>query len=137
MKNALMIRFNTPNAQGHSKVHVTACDGFMAIYDYDINRSREENAASAAQKAFAGLGMSADFELGKLPNFHYCATQVAERFVKARDAVILTRQAISKGENNGNPHARAWGQAITDLTDGVQADGFAKEYTAAVMRGSN
>lgn len=135
MKNALMIRFNIPNAAGFSKIHVTACDGFLAIYDFDGNLNLDQNAHAVAQKAFAALGLSADFEVGKLPNLHYCATQVPERFVKARDAVILTRQAISKGENNGNPHTRVWGQAITDLTDGVQANGFANEYARMVIEG--
>lgn len=137
MEKVLKIRMTIPNGKGLCKIHVTGQNGFMAIYDFDADINMDENAQIAAIKACAVLGLSADVQVGKVCAGEYCAMPVPERFVKARDAVILTRQAISKGENNGNPHARAWGQAITDLTDGVQADGFSKEYTAAVMRGSN
>lgn len=55
--------------------------------------------------------------------------QIPEVFVKAREAVLATRLAIVKGQNNGNPHSREYGQKVTALTDGGgPLEGEFKEY---------
>lgn len=54
---------------------------------------------------------------GDLPNGDVVFTFIPLEYEKAMQAVFETRLAISKGENNGNPHGRPWGKAVTYLTD--------------------
>lgn len=54
---------------------------------------------------------------GDLPNGDVVFTFMPMAYHKAKQAIFETRLAIAKGENNGNPHGRPWGKAVTYLTD--------------------
>lgn len=126
---AISIKFTTPTATRGARVIASVASGKGSFtYGYNHELSTEENAAAAARSALVDLGWEGDFVLAELGGASYVATLIPERYLKARDAVIAVRRAMSEGDLHGNPHAKEWGQKITDLTDGVQKGGFASEY---------
>lgn len=64
---------------------------------------------------------------GDLPNGDVVFTFMPIEYHRAKQAIFETRLAIAKGENNGNPHGRPWGKAITQLTDG-EVGAFNADY---------
>lgn len=138
MATAIKITFTTPSRSRGARVKAFARGAAMATIGYDHSLNLQGN-AEAALAAFlltnSEWGSASDWALGDIGDSDFVAVLIPRRYIKARDAVLLTRQAISQGENNGNAHAKTWGQAITDLTDGVQPDGFASAYTNLVMKG--
>lgn len=132
---AIVINFTVPT--GTSAARITAeCQGACPIVaEYAPELTLEQNAKQALDCfILTNPNWAGEWALGSFDG-GFIAVMVPERFVKARDAVILTRRAISSGESNGNAHCKPWGQAITDLTDGNQGQAFASEYAAAVLRG--
>lgn len=138
MATAIKISFTTPSATRGARVKAFARGAAMATVGYDHAFDLEGN-ARIALAAFlltnSEWGNLSDWTMGNLGDSDFIAVLIPRRYIKARDAVLLARQAISHGENNGNAHAKAWGQAITDLTDGIQPDGFSGHYTKLVLNG--
>lgn len=138
MATAIKISFITPSSSRGARVKAFASGAAMATVGYDHALDLQGN-AEAALAAFlltnSEWGSASDWALGTMGDSDFVAVLIPRRYIKARDAVLLARQAISQGENNGNAHAKAWGQAITDLTDGIQPDGFSGHYTKLVLKG--
>lgn len=134
MATAIKITFTTPSGTRGARVKATALGGKMVTAGYDHSLTLQGNAEMALD-LFLAENPWGEYSLGNIGDSDFVAVQVPRKFIKARDAVLITRRAISQGEHNGNPHCKAWGQAITDLTDGVQPDGFSSEYSALVMKG--
>lgn len=132
---AIQIQFTTPTATRGARVKAFGQGATIVMVGYDHGLTLEENAQAALDVfLLENPSWAGEWVLGSVGN-DFVAVMIPKRFVQARDAVILTRRAMSAGENNGNPHAKPWGQAITDLTDGNQGPAFAAEYCAAVARG--
>lgn len=131
---AIKIKFTTPTASRGARVLASAArtkESFSYSYNHEL--STEQNAEAAARSAIIDLGWGDhDFVLAELDSGTYVASIIPARYIKARDAVIAVRKAISQGDLSGNPHCKEWGQKITDLTDGVQPGGFALEYTRSI-----
>ena len=139
MATAIKITFTTPSSSRGARVKAFARGAAMATVGYDHALDLEGN-ARVALAAFlltnSEWGSLSDWAIGNLGDSDFVAVLIPLRYIKARDAVLLTRQAISQGENNGNAHAKRWGQAITDLTDGIQPGGFSAAYSNLVLKGS-
>lgn len=133
---ALKISFTTPTNTHGARIKVSALQATKR-YGYDHCLSTDDNVEAAAKQFMVDMQWPGELSIGNLGDGVYVATVIPRRFIKARDAVILARRAISQGENNGNVHCKQWGQAITDLTDGVQRDGFAAEYATHVANEGN
>lgn len=132
---AINIKFMTPTASRGARVKAFAIGAGMVSLPYDHELDNAQNAEAAlAEFLIKFPSWKGEWVIGAQEH-DYVAVMIPERFVKARDAVILTRRAISAGENNGNPHCKPWGQAITDLTDGNQGKAFTAEYANAVAKG--
>lgn len=138
MATAIKITFTTPTAARPARVKAFAIGAKMVSFSYDGRATNLQNAEQALAKFLEENNWDAVYELGAIGDGDYVAVQIPQRFIKARDAVIATRRAMSRGEHNGNPHCKPWGQAIADLTDGVSIrDGFSREYSEYVMREVN
>ena len=139
MATAIKITFTTPSATRGARVKAFARGAAMATVGYDHGLDPQGN-AEAALAAFlltnSEWGSASDWTIGSMGDSDFVAVLIPRRYIKARDAVLLARQAISHGENNGNAHAKVWGQAITDLTDGIQPDGFSSAYSNLVLKGA-
>lgn len=139
MATAIKITFTTPSSKSGARVVAKAQGAAMTRVGYDHGLTLEEN-ARAAVAAFlvtnSEWGNISDWAIGSMGDSDFVAVMIPRRYLLARDAVLLTRQAISQGENNGNAHAKRWGQAITDLTDGIQPDGFSSAYSNLVLKGA-
>lgn len=132
---ALMIKFTTPTSTRGARVKVQA-GSHSKTYAYDHELTTVGNVHGCVKQFLSDMHWVEEvYEIGSFGDGNFCAVAVPRKFLKARDAVILARRAISAGENNGNVHCKPWGQAVTDLTDGVQPDGFAVEYASAVAQG--
>lgn len=134
MATAIQIKFTTPSGTRGARVKAFAAPGKTVMLAYDHELSHQQN-AEAALHAFLCENHWGEYTIGSLGNGDFVAVKLPEKYGKARNAVLITRRAISQGEHNGNPHCKAWGQAITDLTDGIQPDSFSSEYSALVMKG--
>lgn len=132
---AITIKITTPSASRGARVKAFAIGGGIVTIGYDHGLDAQGNAEAALNAFLAERpDWAGEWAIGSI-DCDYVAVMIPRRFVQARDAVILARRAISAGENNGNPHAKPWGQAITDLTDGNQGAAFAAEYCSAVAKG--
>lgn len=131
---AIMIKFTTPSASTGARVKL-ACGSHKAVYGYDHSTDTVGNARACVKQFLSDLNWDYEYEVGSLGDGSYCAVMIPERYIKAADAVVGVRRAISRGDLNGNPHSKQWVQSITDLTDGGQKDGFAVQYAAAVAQG--
>lgn len=131
---AIKITFTTPTATKPARVVASiARTGNKFEYAYNNELSTEQNAEAAARSAISDFGWgNVQFVLAELDSASYVASIIPLRYIRARDAVIAVRKAMSQGDLHGNPHAKQWGQQITDLTDGVQRDGFASEYARSI-----
>jgi hypothetical protein len=131
---AIKIKFTTPTASRGARVVASAArikESFSYAYNHEL--STEQNAQAGARSAILDLGWGEhDFVLAELDSATYVASIIPDRYIKARDAVIAVRKAVSRGDLNGNPHCKEWCQKITDLTDGIQPGGFALEYTRSI-----
>lgn len=134
MATAIKITFTTPSGTRGARVKATALGGKMVTAGYDHSLTLQGN-AEMALGLFLAENPWGEYSLGNLGDSDFVAVLIPRRYLKARDAVLLARQAISHGENNGNAHTNAWGQAITDLTDGIQPDGFSADYSKLVLKG--
>lgn len=126
-QQAITIKFRTPTATRGARVSASSPAGARE-YAYAHELTTEENAHAAARSFIEDMGWNEEFVIGSTGDASYVAVMLPTRFAKARDAVIKVRKAMSQGDLHGNPHCKQWGQAITDLTDGIQKDGFAAEY---------
>ncbi len=124
---AIIIKIKTPTNTKGARI-VVSMDGVSKEYNYCHALDTEANAMAGVRSYMEYRGLEGDFALGENGSASYVAVMLPPRYVKARDAVIAVRRAMSQGDLHGNPHAKQWGQQITDLTDGVQKDGFAREY---------
>lgn len=138
MATAIKITFTTPTAARPARVKAFAIGAKMVSFSYDGRATNFQNAEQALVKFLEENKWNAVYELGAIGDGDYVAVQIPERFIKARDAVIATRRAISRGDLFGNPHCKEWANKVTDLTDGISIrDGFSREYSEYVMREVN
>ena len=117
---AIITKYQGPTYTKGSRVKATCDAGSITLqWDHALNTQENHEVAAAALRVKLGWGTETHGELisGQLPTGAFCHVFMPKEYVKAREAVMLTRLAISKGENNGNPHGRPWGKAITELTD--------------------
>lgn len=133
MATAIKVTITTPTSVRGVRVKATGPGFKIASLGYDHELSLIGNAQAALEVFLVENRIPMDYELAPLGNGDFVAVQIPERFIKARDAVIGVRRAISRGDLSGNPHTKQWVQAITDLTDGNQGPAFTNEYAAAVM----
>lgn len=138
MATAIKVTFTTPTAARGARVKAFAIGAKMVTLGYDHDLGNFQNAEAALAAFLKENNWDATYELGALGDGDYVAVAIPSRFLKARDAVIGARRAISRGDMSGNPHSKQWVQEITDLTDGVSVrDSFSREYSEAVLREVN
>lgn len=131
---AIITKYYGPTNTRGSRIKAKAAAGF-AWHSWDHELTADENHRAAAEKLCKALGwIPAETNAyttlvqGQLPDGTNVFTFIPECYEKAKQAVFESRYAISKGENNGNPHCRAWGKAITNLTDADRGGVWAAEY---------
>lgn len=131
---AIVTKYFGPTNQRGSRIKAKAEAGF-AWHIYDSALSADENHRAAAELLCKKLGwVSAPNNFyttlaqGQLPDGSNVFTFIPREYEQAKQAVFESRLAISKGENNGNPHCRHWGKAITNLTDDDRGGVWAEEY---------
>lgn len=102
-----------------------SCNRGSIIVGYDHALDLEGNHVAAAKALQAKLGIVAILRTGQvdLDFFHVDVSDMAT-------AVFETRRAMARGENNGNPHARMWGQKVCNITDRSNDGSLAAEYEA-------
>lgn len=127
---AIITKYLGPTDTRGSRIKATAAAGSVTL-SYDCALDSDGNHRAAAEALCVKLGwVSTPNNLytslcqGQLPNGDNVFTFIPKEYEKAMQAVFETRLAIAKGENNGNPHGRPWGKAVTSLTD---APGLANE----------
>jgi len=127
---ALKITFTTPTSSHGTKVKVSAPQGERK-YQYSYELSTQENVVAAAKQYIVEQGWEGYGELsfGNLGDGIYVATFIPMEYIKARDAVVQTCRAISKGDVEGNLRSKPWVQAITDL---AERGAFSRHYCLAV-----
>lgn len=120
---AIITKYLGPTDTKGIRIKATCAAGSFTM-GYDCALSTDKNHWAAALNLCVKLGwISTPNNLytslcqGQLPNGDNVFTFIPKEYEKAMQAVFETRLAISKGENNGNPHGRPWGKAITYLTD--------------------
>lgn len=120
---AIITKYFGPGNVRGSRIKATAAAGSVTMsYDYCLNP--DDNHRKAAELLCVKMGwVSSPNNLyttlvqGQLPNGDNVFTFIPEAYELAKQAVFESRLAISEGKNNGNPHGRDWGRAITRLTD--------------------
>lgn len=129
---AIQTKYMGPTNTRGSRIKATAAAGSITV-GYDHALDVEGNHVAAAKALCAKLGWTQDafreIATGQLPSGDFAHTFIPREFVKAKEAVMLTRLAICKGENNGNPHGKPFGRAVTALTDDAYSPWHA-EYEA-------
>lgn len=80
--------------------------------------NREAEHRYAANLFREQLGWKGTLIGGEIGPGEWAWIQLPGEYAAAVDAVLETRLAIRYGENNGNPHTRAWGKKVAALTDG-------------------
>jgi len=120
---AIITKYLGPTNVRGSRIKATCAAGSLTV-SYDDALGSDGNHRAVAEALCVKLGwVSSPNNLysslcqGQLPNGDNVFTFIPKEYEKAMQAVFETRLAISKGENNGNPHGRPWGKAITYLTD--------------------
>jgi hypothetical protein len=120
---AIITKYFGPTNTRGSRVKATAAAGSVSL-PYDSALNSDENHRAVAEALCKKLGwvsspnnLYTTLAQGQLPNGDNVFTFIPKEYDLAVVAVCETRLAISKGENNGNPHGRPWGKAITYLTD--------------------
>lgn len=119
---AIVCKFLRPTNTKGPRVKATCAAGSLTVGYYSSDRN--DPYQDAAEALCAKLGwvstpnnLYSTLVRGELPDGSIVFTFVPKAFDQALQAVFEARLAISKGENNGNPHGRPWGKAITYLTD--------------------
>jgi hypothetical protein len=120
---AIITKYLGPTNTKGSRIKATCAAGSLTR-SYDNGLDSDGNHRAVAEALCVKMGwVSTPNNLytslcqGQLPNGDNVFTFIPAEYEKAMLAVFETRLAISKGENNGNPHGRPWGKAITYLTD--------------------
>lgn len=116
-RQAIVTKYHGPTDNRGSRVSATAEAGRVYLeWDYELNT--EQNHQRAALALSRKFKWSPNLVGAGLPgNAGYVWSQVPDEYVDAALAVFETRRAMEKGENNGNPHVRAFGRAVDALTD--------------------
>lgn len=133
---AIQTKYMNPTNVRGSRIKAI-CGAGTIIVPYDSELDPLANHEAAAQALCDKLGWT---EANSFP--HTVAGQLADgtwvhtflpcAYAKAKRAVLETRAAMSRGDHNGNPHCKPWGQAITALTD--DNGPWAIEYLDAQIR---
>jgi hypothetical protein len=120
---AIITKYLGPTNTKGSRIKAT-CAAASVTLGYDSALNSDGNHRAAAEALCKKLGwvsspnnLYTSLVQGQLPNGDNVFTFIPKEYEKAVQAICETRLAISKGWNNGNPHGRTWGCAITYLTD--------------------
>lgn len=131
---AIITKYFGPGNVRGSRIKATAAAGSLFM-PYDHCLDSDGNHRKAAELLCEKMGwVSSPNNLyttlvqGQLPNGDNVFTFLPKAYEHAKQAVFESRYAISKGENNGNPHCRTWGRKITLLTDESDGGVWADEY---------
>lgn len=116
-RQAIVTKYHGPTDSRGSRVSATA-DAGRVYLSWDAELNTEQNHQRAALALSAKFGWSPNLVGAGLPgNAGYVWSQVPDEYADAALAVFETRLAMARGENNGNPHCRAFGKAVDALTD--------------------
>ncbi|MBD9674911.1 hypothetical protein IB275_30320 [Pseudomonas sp. PDM21] len=115
---AITTRYRGPSNARGSRV-LAKCAGGSKSVGWEDELGSEQNHHAAARALANKMGWSGDLIPAGMPDGSYVHVFVPRSYADAVLAVCEARYAMRQGENNGNPHAKAWGQAITALTDPV------------------
>lgn len=119
---AIICKYLRPTDTKGPRIKAVCAAGSFTVGYHDSDRSDPH--LDAAEGLCKKLGwVSAPGNLytslarGDLPNGDVVFTFIPDEYEKAKQAVFETRYAIRHGQNNGNPHLRAYGRAVDALTD--------------------
>lgn len=116
-RQAIVTKYHGPTNSRGSRVSATAEAGCVYV-EYLDELNTEQNHQRAAFALSRKFGWSPLIVGAALPgNAGYAWAQIPDEYADATLAVFETRRAMTKGENNGNPHCRAFGKAVDALTD--------------------
>lgn len=129
---AIICKFLKPTSTkpARIKAHCEAGSYTVTYHNSDRHDPHLDAAEGLCKKLgwVASEGLYTSLSRGELPNGDQVFTFIPREYEQAKQAVFESRLAISEGKNNGNPHGRDWGRAITHLTDdsGVWATEYAQ-----------
>ncbi|MDL5595979.1 hypothetical protein QS468_24895 [Bacillus subtilis] len=130
---AIQTKYLGPTETRGSRISAKCAAGSVTL-GYDHALDLESNHVAAAMALCAKLGWSdeafREISTGQLADGSFVHTFIPTAFVKAKEAVLLTRLAICKGENNGNPHGKPFGRLVVSLTDESPYAPWFGEYEA-------
>lgn len=131
---AIITKYLGPTNTKGSRIKATCAAGSITK-GYDNALDSDENHRAVAEALCKKLGwvsspnnLYTSLAQGQLPNGDNVFTFIPKEYEKAKQAVFEARLAIRRGQNNGNPHGRPWGKAITYLTDTDQHGVWAEEF---------
>lgn len=120
-RQAIVTSYKGPTDASGSRI-IAKCAAGRVVVPYPHEESEGAPAHYVAAKKLAEkLGWKGDMIPAGLPNDDYVFVFVPDEYSQAVDAVIETRNAMRRGENNGNPHCRKFGQMVDALTEGAYA----------------
>lgn len=112
-----------------SRVKASCFAGSLTV-GWDDTLNVEENHYRAVKALQKKLGRTGELIGGGHPQGSGNVwVELPKCYADAKAAVIETRHAMRRGENNGNPHCRDFGKMIDKLCEGEFAP-FAEEYEA-------
>lgn len=116
-RQAIVTKYHGPTDARGFRVSATAEAGRVYL-EWDAALNTEQNHQRAALALSHKLGWSPNLVGACLPKAAgYVWSQLPDEYADAALAVFETRRAMTRGENNGNPHLRDYGRAVDALTD--------------------
>lgn len=127
-RQAIVTSYKGPTDTKGSRIYAKCTAGRISV-PYPHEEGEGAPAHYVAAKALADkLGWKGELIPGGLPNGDYVFIFLPEEYTQAVDAVIETRNAMRRGENNGNPHLRKYGRMVDALTDKDDYSPFKARY---------
>lgn len=116
-RQAIVTTYKGPTGTKGSRIYAKCAAGRTSV-PYPHEESEGAPAHYIAAKTLADkLGWKGELIPGGLPDGSYVFVFLPEEYSQAVDVVIETRNAMRRGENNGNPHLRKYGRMVDALTD--------------------